>query len=92
MDHPVFYITVFVQFKPPPTPNTPILLLSGLAKKQGNWRNGSTRSHIQPRKTFNGGGGGGGDTPLRPGSSSKTRFDVGACRGVQGHPGTNRLK
>ena len=38
MDHPVFYITVFVQFKPPPhppPPNTPILLLSGLAKKQG---------------------------------------------------------
>ena len=35
---------------------------------------------------------GGGDTPLRPGSSSKTRFDTGAYRGVQGRPGTNRLK
>ena len=32
-------------------------------------------------------GNGGGDTPLRPGSSSKTRFDTGACRGVQGRTG-----
>ena len=28
--------------------------------------------------------GGGGDTPLRPGSSSKTHFGTGAYRGVQG--------
>ena len=33
-----------------------------------------------------------GDTPLRPGSSSKSRFDTGASRGVQGRPGTNRLE
>ena len=33
---------------------------------------------------FHGTRGGGGDTPLRPGSSSKTRFDTGAYRGVQG--------
>ena len=39
-----------------------------------------------------GGGGGGGDTPLRPGLSSKTRFDTGAYRGVQGRPGTNCLE
>ena len=35
---------------------------------------------------------GGGDTPLRPGSSSKTRFDTGAYRGVQGRPGASRDK
>ena len=33
---------------------------------------------------------GGGDTPLRPGSSSKTRFDTGAYRGVQGRTGAYR--
>ena len=35
---------------------------------------------------------GGGDTPLRPGSSSKTRFDTGAYRGVQGRTGASRDK
>ena len=33
---------------------------------------------------------GGGDTPLRPGSSSKTGFDTGAYRGVQGRTGAYR--